>query len=330
MPAHEPFFLGVDAGASRCRCVVLASQGRLVGWADGLGSAYHPHAPDRCLRTIVACVREAAAALQLPAAGLGLGVAGLGRPAPRHWFLQALRRFQLAKHIVATHDAEIALWGAMPGGSGVVVIAGTGAIAYGRTAQGREARAGGWGREIDDEGGGWWLGREALAAVARAHDGRGPQTALTALLLAATGCPAPPQLIDWVRSPERTPAEIAALSLQVERAAQQGDQVARSLLRRAGQALADMLAACARQLGEEVAPQAALVGGLAAQAPSLRRCFAAAARRRMPSLALIPARLPAVLGAVIKLWRVLRRPVDEALLATLEEQAKLLPQGWGY
>src|SRR5205085_1278058 len=74
----------------------------------------------------------------------------------------------------------------MPGARdapGIVIIAGTGSIVYGRNQRGEAARAGGWGHLIGDEGSGYWIGREALAAVMRAEDGRGPSTRMTADIL---------------------------------------------------------------------------------------------------------------------------------------------------
>src|SRR5438128_1339137 len=67
---------------------------------------------------------------------------------------------------------------------GIVIVSGTGSIAYGRNANGEAARAGGWGHMIGDEGSGYWIGREALTAVMRAADGRGPATGLSDDILA--------------------------------------------------------------------------------------------------------------------------------------------------
>src|SRR5207237_9144432 len=76
-------------------------------------------------------------------------------------------------------DAEIALYGATGGAPGLVLIAGTGSICCGRNARGKRVCAGGWGPLAGDEGGGSWLARRALQAVAQASDGRGPDTALS-------------------------------------------------------------------------------------------------------------------------------------------------------
>src|SRR5262249_40842429 len=80
------------------------------------------------------------------------------------------------------NDARIALTGAIGFGGGVVVIAGTGSVAFGRKEEGAEARAGGWGPIIGDEGSGYGIARAGLAAIMRAHDGRGPATKMTEIL----------------------------------------------------------------------------------------------------------------------------------------------------
>ena len=322
----------VDAGASRCRCVIVDGSGRVVGVASGPGGAFSPSRAAECAATIRRCVVEAAerAGAGLPLYGLALGVAGIGRDAERSAFLETLRPDDLAARVVATHDAETALWGAIPSGHGIIVIAGTGAIAFGRSRSGRRARAGGWGREIDDEGGAWWLGTRVLAAVMRAYDGRGLATALTAAALNATGCGEPEELITWLRAEGRTPKDVASLALLADEAAQAGDPVADRLLGQAADALAEMAVACHRSLAPDAPKEMALLGGLFAASAELRRRFTEKLTAAALDLAVVPPRLPAVFGAVVNFWHETGERIPDDLLATLESQIEKLPGDWGY
>ncbi|MBC7287257.1 MAG: hypothetical protein H5T86_04255 [Armatimonadetes bacterium] len=322
----------VDAGASRCRCAVVDASAKVLAVSSGPGAAFSLSAPDASIEVIRRCVLEAAdrAGVELPLDGLSLGVAGIGREPERQVFAERMRSLGLARRIVATHDAEIALWGAVPSGEGAVVIAGTGAIAVGRSRTGAQARAGGWGREIDDEGGAWWLGARVLAAVLRAHDGRGPETALTGAVLQTTGCSHPEQLITWLRSSGRSPRDVAELALLADRAAAAGDEVAIKLLDEAAGALAEMATACVRRLGPDSPKEIALLGGLFASSAYLRRRFCRAVAAALPDVRIVQPRLPPIFGAVINYWRQSGREVRDELIQALEGQISVLPEDWGY
>ena len=92
-----------------------------------------------------------------------------------------------ARKLVITHDGVIALSGATAGGPGIVTIAGTGSLCFGRNARGQAARAGGWGYIFGDEGGAFDIVRQALRAALRFEEGWGPPTALLDALMRATG-----------------------------------------------------------------------------------------------------------------------------------------------
>jgi N-acetylglucosamine kinase-like BadF-type ATPase len=92
-----------------------------------------------------------------------------------------------AAHLEVTNDAVIALAGASAGGPGIITISGTGSIALGRNAEGRGARAGGWGYVFGDEGSGFDVARQAVRAALRMEEGWGPATCLRGVLMEAAG-----------------------------------------------------------------------------------------------------------------------------------------------
>ena len=137
------------------------------------------------------------------AACLGLS----GGPADKEAVIREIVRAQ--KYSV-TNDAVIALMGATAGEPGVIAIAGTGSIAFGRNAEGRTARAGGWGYAFGDEGGAFDLVRQAVRAGLRQEEGWGPATALRDALIEATGAPSMNDLVHRFYTPEYPRARIAS------------------------------------------------------------------------------------------------------------------------
>jgi N-acetylglucosamine kinase-like BadF-type ATPase len=150
---------------------------------------------------------------------------------------------------MVVNDALVALVAGAGDDPGVVVVAGTGSIAYGRNAAGQAARAGGWGYLLGDEGGGFWIGRSALSAVVRQSDGRGPATLLTAMVLDHMRLASPTELIHEIYYRDVQRHAIAGLAGVVQRAADAGDAVAAQILKRAGNELAAAAASVITRLG---------------------------------------------------------------------------------
>jgi len=201
----------------------------------------------------------------------------MGRPEDRAvmqtW---AAERFPGATVAVVT-DAQLVLAAGTPAGWGLALISGTGSLAYGEDAAGRNARAGGWGYLLGDEGSGYAIGLAALRAVMRAADGRGPATALTAAVLAHWGLQQPQELVRHVYRPELGRTEIAALAALVDAAAGQGDAVARALTAEAGRELALAVQAVARQLAFTGAVPCAVAGSVLVKGQAVATAFRAAA-----------------------------------------------------
>jgi N-acetylglucosamine kinase len=153
-----------------------------------------------------------------------------------------------------THDAFVALSGATAGEPGVVTIAGTGSIAFGRNREGKTARAGGWGYVFGDEGGGFDLVRRALRAVLRHEEGWGQKTALRDALLSSAGATSANDLLHRFYTDEYPRERVAAFSKLVDRAARDGDPVAREILLAAAQQLATLATAVRAQLFDASAP----------------------------------------------------------------------------
>jgi glucosamine kinase len=290
-----PTFVGADVGGSKT-AVGVSQGGDVLVRADGPGAAVRPGRALASAGMIAEVVRRALAGMgRLSGDVLLVGAAGAGRDPERSELAKALRAENLAERVVVTTDIELALAGAFEQGPGIVVSAGTGSIAVGRDANSAHHRIGGYGWQMGDEGSGYAIGRAAMGAVSRAHDGRSPRTALSDRVLAATRSPDFDALVRWAAS--ASPSELASLAPHVLEIAAQGDPLAQGIADYASRELSQ-LAICLLPLLKASPPiGVALTGGLLAQDRPLRRSVLA---RLSEEAALRPIDTPvdAVVGAL--------------------------------
>ncbi len=189
-----------------------------------------------------------------------IGIAGVDRPEDHDILQHMLRRLGFRQQPVRiVNDAHIALVAGAPEGSGIVLVSGTGSIAYGVDRQGGVARSGGWGYLLGDEGSAFWLGHAAVRQGVRSADGRGPRTILFERICREVGVDHPSGLVKWFYDQELSRYRVAQLASLVQGAADDGDEQARALLDQAAQHLARAARAVARQLDLQ---RALLVGSL--------------------------------------------------------------------
>jgi N-acetylglucosamine kinase-like BadF-type ATPase len=222
--------------------------GRVIGAGRG-GPVNHVAGSDgraKFLDVLNTCVNAAAAQAGLCVPQFESACCGFsGGPADK----DALTRETVkASKYCITHDALIALSGGTAGGPGVVVIAGTGSIAFGRNADGMTARAGGWGYIFGDQGGAFDLVRRALRAVLKNEEGWGPPTRLRELLLESTGASDANDLLHRFYTPDYPHSRVAALCPLIERAAAEGDSVAHNILMSSAHTLGSLVTAVRRKL----------------------------------------------------------------------------------
>ncbi|HEX8391326.1 MAG TPA: BadF/BadG/BcrA/BcrD ATPase family protein [Longimicrobium sp.] len=245
---NGPILVGVDGGGTRSTLVVADAQGRELARAAGEAGLVDPRDPERSARIIAGLARtalEQAGLREVPDA-ICAGLAGVGNEAERVAVHDALQASGVARRVRVASDGEIALEGAFAGGPGILLIAGTGSVAYGRAPDGRMERCGGWGMIVGDEGSGFALGRDGMKAALCSVDGREPRTVLLDAILTALDVDNPREVPPWAgRVPK---SEIAALARVVLDAAEQGDAVARRVVESAAGELARHVTALAERL----------------------------------------------------------------------------------
>jgi glucosamine kinase len=311
------YVLGVDGGGSATRAVIVSAEGEAV--AAGKAGPSNPITigAEMALANIFEAVERASARCGVHRFKASrLGVAGTDRSKLKQELLNGLPRSYGEAEIIS--DAASALSGATGCKPGVVVIAGTGSIAYGENLRGEVARAGGWGWRLGDEGSGYSIGRSGILAALRAHDGRGPQTVLKDMFLSRLGLGFMEEIIDWVYMPGREPWDIAYLVPIVREAEAMGDEAAKLVMAEAGAELGQVCCAVVRRLGLSGDFPVSLNGGVFKQPSVYILAFEDVVRREAPDCALIKPRMPPVLGSALLALRSMGVAIDEGLLSQIE------------
>lgn len=272
--AGQRLLIGIDGGGSKTVALLAravnessSAQGpwQLLGTGEAGSSNLHSAGPSAALAALDQAVARAFASAGMarqPADAACLGLAGAGRPEDQNVIHTWAKKVHLAGTVEVVSDVSLLIAAGTPDGWGLALVAGTGSCAWGQTADGRAARAGGWGYLLGDEGSGYALVIAALQAVARAADGRGPDTCLTQAFLHEFGVGQPQQLITALHRDQWDRTRLASLAPIVLEAAG-SDPVAAAIRRSAACVLAETAVAAAHQLGwrEQHVPMA-LAGGV--------------------------------------------------------------------
>ena len=292
-------FLGIDGGGTKTSCLI-GDETSVLGSGTAAGSNVVRLGEAKAREALAAAIGQACAAANIKPAQIErtcVGLAGAGRPEISNLVRRLLAEL-VPGEIEVLGDMVIALQAAFGSGAGVMVIAGTGSMAYGRDASGKTLRAGGWGFSIFDEGSGHWIGRSAIAAIMRDYDETGEENSVLMnsvkkswrlatreqLILAANAFPSP---------------DFAALLPAVLSAADSGDAIAQSILTQAGTELARLAKIVIRRLfpdGDKV--PVAMSGGVFSNCALVRQVFYNSLRSEYPNCPVNSTMVEAVRGAL--------------------------------
>jgi len=321
---EEHHVLGVDGGGSRTRCVIASLSGHIL--ARGSGGPSNPLTAgfDGAAEAIQAAVEEASRRCGINSfIASVMGLAGTERASTIESLETRLTPHDLGDLKIIS-DAQVALAGATGCGPGVVVISGTGSIAYGENDAGETARAGGWGWRLGDEGSGYGIGNGALLAALRDHDGRGPATLLTEKIRGALGLGDLDELVDLTYRGNMGIEEVAALAGLAGEAAGEGDNVALRILEGAGVELGVAASAVIRRLGLTGGFTLGLVGGVFNLGSLIRESLERSVRRTAPECVISRPRFPPEVGASLLALRDAGVELEDELLHTMEVSFEVL------
>ena len=258
-------FLGVDGGQTATLAFIGDEEGRVLGAGKSGPSNHVPPGGDaraKFQNVIRECVAAALEEAKLPADST-FEVACLGFSGGPDDKRELLAEVIASQELVVTTDASIALTGATGGEPGIITIAGTGSISHGRNAEGRTARAGGWGYIFGDEGGAFDVFRQALRAALRQEEGWGPPTVLREELLKFFSAANANTVIHDFYHGRFPKSQVAQFARKVEQAAIADDRMANDIIRGAAGQLVLITKAVRRHLfGKEHPVRIAFAGGM--------------------------------------------------------------------
>ncbi|MBS1035913.1 N-acetylglucosamine kinase [Gluconobacter cerinus] len=294
----------IDGGGTKTLLVVLGRDGTLGPVVRAAGSNPFDQSDwQTVLRSLLA---------QIPAtaAGLALGIAGYGETRVLGRKQEAVVKEAFPRPVSFTGDVEMACTGAFGGQAGVLLLSGTGSVAWATDSRGRQIKVGGWGGLFGDEGSAFWIGRQALALLTMLLDGRNQaDQAFLAPFASAMGLPVEKDacgtaLLEWYGTLQHPRTSVAALARHVSDLAEQGLEPARRLMRQAAEHLSDHIDAAQRRFPGTPLPWSYAGGTF--QSQFLRDIITA--RHGAP----VPPRLPPVGGGLLNAARMAGWDPDDA------------------
>ncbi|WP_169716810.1 BadF/BadG/BcrA/BcrD ATPase family protein [Sporomusa acidovorans] len=272
--------IGIDGGGTKTVGWAADLTGRILGQAEKGSGNYHTTGLPNFKAVIAGIVDELAGSCRLRKDDLqviSLGLAGADRLKDKQIITQALSELGLSCRYLVNSDAKIAMVAGLGKAEGIVLIAGTGSIAYGLNRQGEVFRAGGWGQLASDEGSGYAIGRQALVRGIRAAEGRDKTTGLLPMIMEYWGLASWNEMIGYINAPAITKAAIAALAPLVAVAAERQDEVAQEILWQAGDELACLVeSVIKRGFHQQGSIPVCIYGGIISNIPLVRRQVEAA------------------------------------------------------
>jgi N-acetylglucosamine kinase-like BadF-type ATPase len=293
-----PLYLGIDGGGTKTS-FALADDSQILAQVTEGGSS--PTRNDdatvrRILRSGIesVCAKKGCKPGDINFACVGSAGAGIerGRQLIEHTIAELIeQRYAIVGDMLMAHEA------AFFGSEGVLVISGTGSIAFGVNSDGESARAGGRGPIVSDEGSGTWIGRKAVSALLRAWDGD-QETCLDKYLLPLWQIQDSDDLV--AKCAHAGPNDFSRLFPAVQAAAAAGDSIAQDLLAQAGAELATLAKVVARKLWPRTNHvRVAMAGGIFRNSPTVRIAFYNSIHAERPESQVRLTTLPPVLGAIM-------------------------------
>jgi glucosamine kinase len=294
------FFLGIDAGGSKTECVLADEAGVVSARATGGGANLRRVSKTQLRAVLGGCIEQLRRTVGVPAIAAEAvcgGFAGAGQEEARSLAQEVLTELLHPRQLYVVGDMEVALEAAVGAGPGIVLVAGTGSIAYGRNSYGQQARAGGGGPDESDEGSGFDIGRRAVEAARRVPRRAAPATGLADYVCRSLKVERSDELERFLR--EQAPEELAALVPVVAQAAGHGDRTAHEILEQAAADLVGLALEVLQELGLlESEVRVATTGGVFAAAQEVFVGVRARIAERAPKVAVEPLRVTPAEGAV--------------------------------
>jgi N-acetylglucosamine kinase-like BadF-type ATPase len=311
------YVLGVDGGGSWTRSVIMRPDGTIIGVGKAGPSNPITSGVEKSLKNIFLAEQKANQNRVYNYKLSIFGIAGVYRSKYRQLMFEKLSKaFGEVKIISDTHSA---LAGATGCKTGVIAIAGTGSIAYGVNEKGLEAKAGGWGWRLGDEGSGYTIGKNALKAVLRYYDDSEGFTSLKEMILNKLELTNVEEIVDWAYDPNREPRHFASLVPIVKEAEKQGDLIATQIMRESGAELGIITQTVIKKLKMSGKFPVACCGGVFKQPNGYNVSFEDTVKKVAPRCVFIEPLFSPTIGSALLALKSQNIEVNELLLSRVNE-----------
>lgn len=268
--------IGMDGGGTRTRIAVIEEGTECFRCETG-GINYNSFSKTEIMDNLSSGLLNLSEHGYLPGEceSIGIGAAGVSNHEAEPFLKKCVSEMGFTCDLVVAGDQEAALLGGVGQAPGILLIAGTGSICIAQDGEGNHFRAGGYGHIIDDAGSAYAAGRDILAAIVRAQDGRGQETALQSDIFEKLGITQFGNLITWIYDKKRTKREIAALASCLTPERMTSDYVAAGIADKAAEELVLLIKAVLKNLYLEESGKYPLLleGGLILQNERIRNHF---------------------------------------------------------
>jgi N-acetylglucosamine kinase-like BadF-type ATPase len=291
------YVAGLDGGGTKTAMEVRSLDGEVLLRCEAGGLNYNSRTEEELKHTL----KELTDPLSHLEGGLSgcdilcLSTAGISNPKAKEFFESVLRQSGISCQTIFVGDHVGALYGSLGKGEGMILISGTGSICYGRNKDGTEARAGGWGHLIDDEGSGYAIGRDILSAAVRSYDKRSRDSILFPMVIKTIGGATIQDIIEFTYQ-AASKKEISALAPLLSEALLQRDEEAAAIALKAANELVKLVLPVAKQLRLEQG-EIALSGGILLHCREIRQEVEQELFRELPKLKIVEARYDSASGA---------------------------------
>jgi len=294
--------IGIDGGGTKSVACLLTDAGALLAHTIGEPTNYsrsgEAEIVSRLAIIVQTLMRSAGLAGEQPDV-LSACLSGLGQEWARQRIHALLEKRFGKSTVFVQSDAMAALHGAFCGRPGIILIAGTGSIAFAKDALGKIHRCGGWGYLLGDEGSGFDIGRNAIVAALKDLDGRGEATLLRQRLEAFFDVPRIDVAVPKIYAEYAGRGELAKFAPLVFDAAESGDRVAAGIIDAAAQSLAELVATLSQKFPGNKPVPVALMGNIFRQRRVLLEKMQDHWSRQGVVVRVADAEFPAEIGAAL-------------------------------
>ncbi|WP_036197457.1 N-acetylglucosamine kinase [Ureibacillus sinduriensis] len=228
----QSIILAVDGGATKTTITLRTIQGECLFEKTTTGSNYQTIGVDAVSVILNDLLHGAYLSTKLKSIDVAVfAMAGIDTKSDLEMVTQIIEQslqntpFHI-ENLVIENDVQATLIGLVQNTPGMLLISGTGSIAFGTDGRNRFFRTGGWGHRASDEGSGYWIGRQILKGIFRAEDGLDSPTVLKKLVLEKLKINSVDQLVNWLYHPEYTNSHMASISSVLQEAISLNDEKA--------------------------------------------------------------------------------------------------------